>query len=338
MLVQHVAGTIERSFPVMVYYRQQLQSHSKVLGWAALIRQLLVLTLQLVIITFYLPKAQAQQGNVDTVATSGGTCSNVIVANSNSGCVLGSDGTESGVIYTHIDNGTVLITVGLNSTTVLSFVGEKDSQPNPGDYVLYLSRIRLNSNETSTVANVSGTCTIRMSSDGSIWYSVVCSALGENYTRYELDFISDGRPIVVTHPTQQSENSQPEEIGKINDAMIKEVASEFKGDLTSGGMNLVTRSIQNCYDTTSFEKTVENSRAVTACMLYDTSAFEFDKGWRTGIIARGGNDPGPVTPYLSPQAFEARMEIYSQIPFDGSVSDAESALSQASNAVLNEMN
>jgi hypothetical protein len=84
---------------------------------------------------------------------------------------------------------------------VMSFIGEKDSQPRPEIYYLYLSRVRIASNGSSFVANIAGQCIVHMSRDATIWSRVDCDATDENGDAYALRFQGDGKPGTPTHPT-----------------------------------------------------------------------------------------------------------------------------------------
>jgi hypothetical protein len=92
-----------------------------------------------------------------------------------------------------LPNGHVLLTVGLKDGRVLSFVGEKDSQPNLEEYWLYLSRVRIATRSTETVANVAGVCVVHMTTDGTVWHRLDCQAEGEKSTFYTLRFRSNER-------------------------------------------------------------------------------------------------------------------------------------------------
>jgi hypothetical protein len=120
-----------------------------------------------------------------------GTCEKVFVAGTGANC------TGTGILYSHHPNGVVLIQTQLPGR-LLAFVGEKDSQPNPREYHLYLSRARVETGGSSFVATVAGQCVIRMSEDGRIWHRVDCDATDENNRLYRLRFVSDGEPVHVS--------------------------------------------------------------------------------------------------------------------------------------------
>jgi hypothetical protein len=127
-----------------------------------------------------------------TTAAVGGICQNVLVAGQRTTC------SSTGVIYMQLPNGRVLFTVGLADRSVMSFVGEKDSQPNPEQYWLYLSRVRISSRSTDIVAKVAGTCVVKMTTDGTLWHSINCKAEGEGTSVYQLDFIGNQKKVAVS--------------------------------------------------------------------------------------------------------------------------------------------
>ncbi len=103
------------------------------------------------------------------------------------------------MIYVQLPNGHVLFTVGLKDRRVLSFVGEKDSQPNLEEYWLYLSRVRIATRSTETVANVVGACVVHMTTDGTVWHHLDCQAEGKKSAFYSLRFRSDEQRVKVQH-------------------------------------------------------------------------------------------------------------------------------------------
>ncbi len=101
----------------------------------------------------------------------------------------------------------------------------------------------------------------------------------------------------------------------VSQAIIDQVGSRFAKAMHDGGMSGTTTDIQACYDATNFNETPANQTAVSACILYDISAMDFDQAMRNDFVSRGWNDPGPAKPFLSDKAFEARMSIYAPLPF-----------------------
>jgi len=139
---------------------------------------------------------------VDTKAAVHGACEIFVVAGVTTPCP------PKGVMYAHLTNGRVLISVALPSEEVLSFVGEKDSQPRPEEYWLYLSRVRIGSSASDIVAQVAGQCVVHMTPDGTAWLRLDCDATDEQNRPYRLHFEADGRPIDVAHPSDSPTNAQ----------------------------------------------------------------------------------------------------------------------------------
>ena len=70
--------------------------------------------------------------------------------------------------------------MGLKDGQVLSLVGEKDSSNQIWKSTrLYLSRVRIATRSTETVANVVGACVVHMITDGTVWHRFDCQAEGE---------------------------------------------------------------------------------------------------------------------------------------------------------------
>jgi hypothetical protein len=139
-------------------------------------------------------KASAD-GGVWTLAGVSGVCEKVIVNGRPDTCSQKADG-GNGLVYMHLPNGRALLTLGLIGGRFLSFVGEKDSQPEPTKYWLYLSRVRFGSKATETIANVGGTCLVTMSPDAATWYSVECHGDGEHGAVFQVTFHPDGKRVV----------------------------------------------------------------------------------------------------------------------------------------------
>ena len=78
-----------------------------------------------------------------------GNCERVSLADVALQCAPG-----SGLIYTILSNGRALFTFQLADGRTASFVGEKDSQPRPEEYYLYLSRIRIVSNGSESLSGI----------------------------------------------------------------------------------------------------------------------------------------------------------------------------------------
>jgi hypothetical protein len=145
------------------------------------------------------PSLAGAAEQLTTIASVGGVCEQVLVAGQPNTCVFKPGERKSGVIYMQFPNGHVVFTVGLKDGRLLTFVGERDSQPNPEKYWLYLSRVRFGTKGTETVATVGGLCIVSMTIDGAVWHRVDCRGEGENGSIFQLNFKSDENKITVNH-------------------------------------------------------------------------------------------------------------------------------------------
>jgi predicted aspartyl protease len=151
----------------------------------------------LLVFPFFAPEIASAQ--VDTMAAVHGSCEIFIVAGIQTPCP------PKGVMYSHLTNGRVLLSVALPTEEILSFVGEKDSQPRLEEYWLYLSRVRIGSRATEIVAQVAGQCVVHMTRDGTAWFRLDCDATDEQNRAYRLHFEADGRQIGVVHPSDTAD-------------------------------------------------------------------------------------------------------------------------------------
>jgi len=104
-------------------------------------------------------------------------------------------------------------------------------------------------------------------------------------------------------------------LNQVSPVTVAHVQARFIGAFKQGGMSGVVTDVQACYDATTDAKTTQNEDAVAACLLYDYAVVLSDTGWRQAAVARGLSDPGPTSPYLSEQAWTARLAIYVPVPF-----------------------
>ena len=104
------------------------------------------------------------------------------------------------LLYSASPNGIVMFTIILKNNVVVSFVGDRDSQPSPENYTLYLSRVRVaNSPAAPSVVNVAGKCDANISKDATIFYGLVCKASSMRGDSYLLSFRGDGKPVAPSH-------------------------------------------------------------------------------------------------------------------------------------------
>jgi hypothetical protein len=249
--------------------------------------------------------AHSQQVDPTTIVSVKGQCEAISLAGVAAQCPPG-----GGVVYSVLGNGRVLLTFAIGDGRTASFVGEKDSQPRPETYYLYLSRIRIASSGSDFTSKIAGQCIVNMSRDGRIWSTIECNATDENSAVYAFRFRSDGSPVDAQHPGAKSAAEH------VDQKTVARITTRFKTVLAKGGIRAVVQDIGQC-----FGDALGNVPAIRACMLYDISAVEFDKGMRKMFQSRGV-DPGPKGAFLDDPAFNTRMEIYSGMAFGGSIAAA----------------
>jgi hypothetical protein len=133
--------------------------------------------------------------DLDTIVGVNGACSALTLAGRDTGCT-----SSKGLLYMHFAHGVVTLSVGADDGRMIAFVSEKDAQPSPGKYWLYLTRVRTFSKINNSVFPVAGVCKVDMADDGMHWYSVTCAAEDENQTTYSLKFRPSNEHISVSHP------------------------------------------------------------------------------------------------------------------------------------------
>jgi hypothetical protein len=275
----------------------------------------------------FLGYTAAQQPEIDTIADIDGSCKSLKIAGHPSPCT-----NAKGIIYTHYRHGVVMLSVGVNDGRIMAFVAEKDAQPAPGDYWLYLARIRIGSNATQQVTGVGGTCKVSMSPDGMTWHSVICNAEDADGAKYGLSFVASKQPVHMRHFNASGQLTDTN--SRIGAAIVTEVAQRFKQVLRSGGINGVSQDIQECYDAAS-----ENDKtSLRMCMLYDIAAIRFDQGMMVVLRARGLTPPAASNLFLSKGAFDARMQIYAHSAFQGGLAEAYSYFGNAPDTIVGNLN
>jgi hypothetical protein len=251
-----------------------------------------------------------------------GECVRISLAGTPAKCSPG-----GGVLYSVLPNGRVLITFPLDDGRVASFVGEKDSQPRPETYYLYLSRIRIASKGSDFTANIAGLCIVSMSHNGKIWSEIGCTATDENNAAYEFKFTSDGTPVDVQHPGVKTATATGG--AHVDTKVIAQATVRLKAKLQQSGIQGIVQDVGKCFDDSR-----GNVPAIRSCMLYDIATMNLDKSMRKIFESRGMN-PGPQSPFLSDKAFNARMQIYSGMAFGGSDSAAYQFFGSAPTMVIN---
>lgn len=108
-------------------------------------------------------------------------------------------GANPRVVYMNLPNGITMLNVALADGRVLAFVGDRDRQPRPEEYWLYLTRVRMGTSGQSLATDVAGTCKMLTTTDGSVVHSVKCEASDLSGSKLGLDFRGDGRPVDLSH-------------------------------------------------------------------------------------------------------------------------------------------
>ena len=139
-------------------------------------------------ILFQINYARAEKPPSPQVVGFAGTCDELTVAGTAEECV-------GKLSYMNLRNGTVVLSIETKKGYMVSFVGEKDSQPRPEEYHLYISRVRMFTKATESVASAAGQCVVSMSRDGTIWSEIKCQATDADRASYDMTFRPDKKPI-----------------------------------------------------------------------------------------------------------------------------------------------
>ena len=111
------------------------------------------------------------------------------------------------------------------------------------------------------------------------------------------------KPEAVPARAAQPNGPSPES-RTVGDDIALAVANQFSKDYSGGGMRRVSANSEACY--TSLKGATGDARtAAYRCILYDIVAYRLDTGMRERFRSQGWN-PGPASPYLSDEAFQAR--------------------------------
>jgi hypothetical protein len=128
-----------------------------------------------------------------TMTTIGGDCRIIQIASRSAACAA-----PAMAVYTRLPNDTIAINVPLADERVLGFVGDRDAQPKPEQYVLYVKRVRIAKGaEQGTPVEVTGTCKMEISTDGSLVHRITCDATDQQGGKYLLDFFGNNQPVQV---------------------------------------------------------------------------------------------------------------------------------------------
>lgn len=258
--------------------------------------------------------------DVDTLVTIKGSCVSVDVPNTNAMCAA-----IPGVLFTHLRNGRALITFALDNGHAGSFIGEKDSQPKPELYYLYLSRFRIATGGSDFVTKIGGQCVIHMSRDGSDWSQIDCDARDENDAPFVLHFVSNNSPVTVNHPG--STKTSPVLPNGVSAAIVNSITAKFRKTLQATGITGVGLEVQACYDDAG-----TTPAAIAPCMLYDIAARKLDQGMMAAFTARGMN--AVPASYFTDRAFGTRTKVYTGLAFGGSSAASARFYGDAPNRVM----
>jgi hypothetical protein len=129
-------------------------------------------------------------------------------------------------------------------------------------------------------------------------------------------------------------------ISHVSPKIIATVGVRFGKTFKNGGMIAVVDDIKACYSAVKFTQTEANELAAVTCLLYDYTAYLFNKSFTTHMVAQGypnaadPPDPGTMSAYLAPSAFTARLDIYANIPFGAHTQDFATYFEGAPDKVL----
>lgn len=157
------------------------------------------------------PPAQ-QQSFIDLLALMSGSCKTLKVAGRDFACKV--------VAYAHGDKGRVNFAVAVDDPAddshVVSFSGENGKRADDNSYELPVDRMLLNSKHRPRVDGLpvpaehasTGVCRQTGNFAAKQVDRITCSATDASGKRYELLFVSDGRPVSVRRIRQSTSSSQ----------------------------------------------------------------------------------------------------------------------------------
>jgi hypothetical protein len=139
-----------------------------------------------------LPVLTVKAEDIKVVSISG-ACQRVELFSKPAQCALGSP-----AIYMALPNGIVMFQFSLDDQSAVAFAGDRDSQPEPEEYTLYVKRVRISrSVQGGPATDVDGTCKMTVSTGGSMVHQIICSAADQRGGRFLLEFRSDGQPVKI---------------------------------------------------------------------------------------------------------------------------------------------
>ena len=123
-----------------------------------------------------------------TIAAIQGRCLGLTLAGKDAACAGGTP-----IMYADLGNGRTMIGVSAADGRVIDFVADKDAQPTPGSYFMYLARVDAHTHATHATTDVGGMCHVQMSNDAMIWHRVDCQAQDSDGALYSFRFTGSGQ-------------------------------------------------------------------------------------------------------------------------------------------------
>lgn len=107
---------------------------------------------------------------------------------------------SSGLVYVQHANGRILLSVQSGRDVTIGLEADRDSQPRPEEYTLNLVRMHTSVSGRSAAKEVTGSCTISMSTDGQTWHRATCRATDRSNLVTVITFTGDGRTVTASRP------------------------------------------------------------------------------------------------------------------------------------------
>ncbi len=111
---------------------------------------------------------------------------------------------SSGLVYVQHQSGSILLSVQSGRDVTIGFQAERDEQPRPEEYTLFLSRMHTSVSGRSAAKEVTGTCRISMSTDGQVWQRATCQATDRSGLVTVMTFTGNGQPVSAARPGQDA--------------------------------------------------------------------------------------------------------------------------------------
>ena len=111
---------------------------------------------------------------------------------------------SSGLVYVQHQSGSILLSVQSGPDVTIGFQADRDEQPKPEEYILYLSRMHTSVSGRSAAKEVTGTCRIAMSTDGQTWHRATCTATDRSGLVTVVNYVGNGQPVTAARPGQDA--------------------------------------------------------------------------------------------------------------------------------------